>query len=895
MPITPGSKLGPYQIVGALGAGGMGEVYRAKDTRLEREVAIKVLPEGLAGNADFKQRFEREAKAISTLNHPHICTLHDIGSENGLEYLVMELVEGETLSARIERGPLPLKELLKIGAEIADALDNAHRQGIVHRDLKPGNIMLTKSGAKLLDFGLAKPLAIASAKSAAAPAFSATMTSPVSPITQQGTVIGTVQYMSPEQIEGKEADARSDIFALGCVLYEMTTAQRAFEGKSNLSIASAILEKEPEPINKVQPMTPPALEHVVLRALEKNPEERWQTAADVRSELKWISATSSQTQMPALRHRAKPPSWMVMAAALLLAAITAFAGYWFRPAATTQLIRSSVLPPEKAKFLSQGDNSGSAVLSRDGSQIVFVATESTGSGKIWVRPLNATTAVRLEGTDGGSFPFWSWDGKEVGYFANGKLIRIPAGGGTPTTIAEAPNGRGASWGADDTILFAPNFQSPIYRVSAQGGTAVPVTTLDPAKHSTHRWPEWLPDGKHFLYYATTHTGGDPSLAGIYFASLDGKTNKLLLSSDGPGQYASGYLLYHTGNGVVAQRFDPASGTLSGDATKIAERVQQDRGVWRTSFSVAANGVMIYHEGGAAALKTQLSWIDRSGKVLSEIGSDTWQSPRISPDGKKIGVMIGDPQPDNWVVDSTTGTRTRLTFATGNRAGDPSWSPDGKWLVMASPIPQAGYGNGLEILDVSGAGAERKINIEPNANANAPQFTPDGKYIAYIQVTASRSSLCAVAADGSGKPFKIMDIPGALLAGLPFRIAPNGRWVAYTSNESGQSAVYVTSFPKAAGKWQISPNFGAYPTWRGDSKELYFLAGNDLAIHAVPVREIGNGIEVGKVQRLFSVALLGSGVPYDVSADGQRFLGVILTAPENGALTLVSDWKAELKK
>src|SRR6266567_2956308 len=526
MALTAGTKFGPYEIQSQLGAGGMGEVYRALDTRLDRTVAIKVLASHLSSSPELKQRMEREARSISALNHPHICQLYDLGSQAGTDFLVMEFLEGETLAERLKKGALPLNEILKIGMAVAEALAVAHRQGIVHRDLKPGNVMLTHSGAKLMDFGLAKPLGVQNAGvgSGAAPSFTAMPTlsspSPLSPLTTAGSIIGTIQYMSPEQIEGKEADARSDIFAFGAVLYEMVTGKRPFVGKSQISLASSILEKDPEPISATQPSAPLAFEHVLTTCLQKNPEERYLAAHDIRIELQWIAAssrTASAATLPA------PPAnknerlgWAV---AIVAAIILGAAGmFLYRPAATTPAIRASINPPANASLALVGDFAGPPVLSPDGGAIAFVATGSDGKNTIWIRLMNAPEAHRLADTEGATFPFWSPDNRSLGFFAGGKLKTIDINGGSALVICDTPFGRGGTWSPDGTILFSPEAQAPIMRVSTSGGPPVPVTKIDPAQPASHRWPFFLPDGKHFLYLdVNTHDVTDT----LYYASLDG--------------------------------------------------------------------------------------------------------------------------------------------------------------------------------------------------------------------------------------------------------------------------------------------------------------------------------------------------------------------------------------
>jgi serine/threonine protein kinase len=581
MPIASGAKFGPYEILSELGAGGMGEVYRARDTRLDRLVAIKVLAAHLSSSPELKQRMEREARAISSLNHPHICQLYDIGSQDGTDYLVMEFLEGESVAERIRKSALPLNETLKVGTEVAEALDVAHRAGIVHRDLKPANIMLTKSGAKLMDFGLAKPFGATASASGAPPSFTAvaTMTglSPASPLTTAGSIVGTIQYMSPEQIEGKEADARSDIFALGAVLYEMVTGKRAFEGKSQISVASSILEKDPDPVSAAKPMTPPAFEHVVKTCLQKNPEDRFQTAHDVRLQLKWIAEDRPSPSVPALPAAARHPRERIGWVAALLIAIVAgaVAGIFLSRPNPPRIVRTVITPPEGASFRLTGDLAGPPELSPDGSAVAFAAAGADGKVLLWVRPMDKLEARALTGTDNVTFPFWSPDSKSLGFFADGKLKTIDLNGGSPQTICDAPQGRGGSWGPNSTILLTTDTQAPISRVSANGGTPVAVTKLDPAQHTSHRWPFFLPDGKHFLYAAINHDSAKSEKDEVYFASVDGAENRPLLRSLSNAIYANGFILFARGNQLMAQKFDPASGKLSGDIQVVANGVAND--------------------------------------------------------------------------------------------------------------------------------------------------------------------------------------------------------------------------------------------------------------------------------------------------------------------------------
>ncbi|MFZ0320047.1 MAG: protein kinase, partial [Candidatus Sulfotelmatobacter sp.] len=561
MALPSGTKFGPYEIQSPLGAGGMGEVYRARDTRLDRTVAIKVLPSHLSSDPELKQRMEREAKAISALQHANICTLYDIGTQDGTDFLVMEYLEGQTLADRLKKGALSIEQVLKIGTEIAQALEKAHQQGIIHRDLKPANIMLTKAGAKLMDFGLAKPKISIAAQAVgtftpSTPTMNlASLTAAVSPLTQKGSIVGTFQYMAPELLQGAEADARSDLFSFGCVLYEMITGRRAFEGKSQLSVFSSILEKDPEPIASIQPLAPPMLDRVVRACLAKDPADRIQSAHDVALDLRWLSE-STETGSPQSSAEFKK-SWVAWTFALLLAlvALAGFAGYrWAKSSTDSLSLHAEIPPPNKFLLDTTGDAGGMPVLSPQGDKIAFVA--HSGEAKLlWVRPLNSDFAQQLEGTQNAMHPFWSPDGRYIGFFANGKLAKIAATGGPVTVLADAPNSRGGSWSANDVIVFAPDYIGALLKVSAQGGAAEPATLIEKTRHDTHRWPWFLPDGKHFLFLATSHTGGDPTPNGIYFASLDNKETRQIVTSDSAAQYASGYLLYRANTALVAQPFD----------------------------------------------------------------------------------------------------------------------------------------------------------------------------------------------------------------------------------------------------------------------------------------------------------------------------------------------------
>jgi len=575
MGLVPGTKLGPYEIQCSLGAGGMGEVYRARDTRLNRSVAIKILPPDLSRNSEARERFDREARTISSLNHPNICTLHDVGHQDGTDYLVMEYLEGETLADRLRKGPLSLDQVLKYGIDICEGLENAHRTGVVHRDLKPGNVMLTKSGAKLMDFGLAKAMsAVGTASSSLTMTFSGP--SADQPLTAKGMLVGTFQYMSPEQLEGKDADARSDIFALGSILYEMLTGQRAFQGKTTASTIAAILAADPPPLSSLQPMSPAELQRVVRGCLAKDPEERFQTVHDVKLQLKGIAESGSQTAISrpvASAHKGRERILWLVSGILLGGALAAFSLIPFlRPKMAVRGLHAYIPVPEGTEFIFVGDRTAPVEISPNGTRLVFGATDMEGQRLLWVRALDASTSQPLAGTAGATYPFWSVDSRFIGFFAEGKLKKIEATGGPSQIICDAPDGRGGSWNREGTIIFSPTYNGPLYRVPATGGTPVQVTELDPHEN-THRWPQFLSDGRHFLFFTRSSQGDSSTYAG----SLDDKERKLVFRSPSNVVHATtGYLLFVRDGTLMAQPFDEQDRSVQGDAVPLFEGALENR-------------------------------------------------------------------------------------------------------------------------------------------------------------------------------------------------------------------------------------------------------------------------------------------------------------------------------
>jgi Tol biopolymer transport system component len=904
MTLAAGTKLGPYELQANIGAGGMGEVYRARDTRLDRTVAIKILLSQFSADAELKQRFDREAKSISSLNHAHVCQLYDVGSQDGIDFLVMEFLEGETLAARLQRGPIPIAEVVKIASQIAEALEKAHRCGLVHRDLKPGNVMLTQSGAKLMDFGLAKALvrmASASGTHTSAPLLSAamTMSSPspqLSPLTSAGAIVGTIQYMAPEQIEGREADARSDIFALGAVLYEMATAKRPFQGKSQITVASAILEKDPEPVSSVQSGVPLAFDRIVQTCLAKDPEERFQTAQDVKLQLRWV-LEPEPVSVAAVTPPARRGPWVLIGGLLLVAALAAAIGFFgARSGVDTRPVRATIDGPEKAVLDSLGDFGGAPVLSPDGSKLAFVAHLPNTPRALWVRSLDSFSAQRLDGTDGASHPFWSPDGQSIGFFASSKLNRIAATGGPVAAIAAAPNARGGAWMANGVILYAPDFQSPIFRINVSGGPSEPVTKIDSSRHSTHRWPFALPDGKHFLYLATSHTGGHPEQNGLYFGSLDGTPGNLVVATDSGGEFASGLLLFHAGTALMAQPMDPSSGKLSGAPHMVVEKVRNDSGIWRSMFTASQQGRMVYQIGADEARGSQLVWFDRAGKQIGHVGGrSSYMDPQLSPDGKRVAVSYGDPNREIWVFDIERGTETRLTFAqSGGAKVQPSWSPDGKFIAFTSALASGGGTNATFVKAANGSGSEKPLITVANGSSVYPSWSPDGKYIVYIwRVGPSGHSVYAKPVDG-GDAFLALPSASPQSNIIYYRISPNGRWIAYVSDESGTAEVYVAPFPHADGKWQISTSGAGTPVWRRDSKELFYST-NTGDYMAVSVIEGDHELKVSTPTRMFSANVSAVGLDYDASADGKRFLMNLANDELTPtSLHLVTNWTTELK-
>jgi eukaryotic-like serine/threonine-protein kinase len=881
MNLGTGTRLGPYELLSPLGKGGMGEVYRAKDTRLDRTVAIKVLPQNLSSDPQRRQRFEREARAVSALSHPHICVLYDVGHQDGIDYLVMEYIQGESLADRLSKGPLPLDQALGYAIQVADALDKAHRAGIIHRDLKPANIMLTKLGAKLLDFGLAK---LRGGDSEAV--FTAQSNVPTEQIslTGAGTIVGTFQYMAPEQVEAGAVDARTDIFAFGAVLYEMITGRKAFTGKSHASLIAAILERDPELVSSIQPMTPPALDRLVKKCLAKDPDQRWQSAGDVADELKWITEAASVPSVttPGIvrgKNRERL-TWMAATAILLFAVIGALpfvVGYFRRTPNETSATRFIIPASEKQTLLNPS-------ISPDGRRLAYFM-RGEGKTKLWNRELESLTAQPLiDMLQWPNFSFWSPDSHYIGFFADGKLKRIEISGGAAQPIADASSPRGASWNSDGVIIFTPDVRTPLYRVSATGGEAIQLTTLDESRQETsHRWPFFLPDGRHFLYLARS---SQTENTGIYVGSLDSRDTKMIVTADSSLAYSPpGYLLFLRDATLMAQPFDANKLEVTGKAFAVMEDVSYDDQNALAHFSVSGNGVLVYRTGGSQ--DSQLTWFDRNGKQLGTVGQPgRYGQPRLSPDEMRIVVSHAEPPafvPDIWIIELARGAASRLT---SDPAVDtaPEWSPDGSRIAFSSN--REGQFNLYQRLS-SGAGSDEEL-LKSSEPKIIYDWSGDGRFILYRIRTKTRLKLWVLPLFGEGAPYRLLQTE---FNETFVKLSPNGKWVAYVSDETGRNEVYVREFQGSGDKYIVSTGGGGSPRWRWDGKEIFYASAGKIM--AVDVKTVGAVFEPGVPKPLFASTRAGS---FDVTRDGQRFLiSVPIEESSPEPITVVLNWTADLKR
>ena len=876
MTLAPGARLGPYEILAIIGAGGMGEVYQARDPRLDRTVAVKISQE------QFTERFGREAHAVAALNHPNVCTLHDVGPN----YLVMEYIEGETLASRLAKGPLQVREALKYAVQMAGALDAAHRLNIIHRDLKPQNIMLTRTGAKLLDFGLAK----------VRPASGEDDRTLTKSLTGEGTIVGTYHYMAPEVLSGAEADARADIFAFGAVLYEMLTGLRAFDGKSRATIIGAILHTEPPPLSSKQPLASPALEHLVNKCLAKDPEERWQSARDLAGELEWIASAGSQTGVPAVVaekmiswHRLP---WMIAAVlGLALAASTTVAvRHWLEEPSPSRPIRLRIEPPPGNRAI------GSFVVSPDGDKMAF-SSGGPAASRIYLRSFNSLTAQPLSGTEGG-FPLaFSPDGRSLAVSAGSRLRRVDLSSGTEETICELRNvndARSGSWSRNNALLFV-TVGGPIMEVSAGGGVARPATAIDRSREEgNHASPSFLPDGRHFLYSAFSVSWGRRAV--LVGRLGDPQWRKIILEGTGPAQFAApGYVFYTRENSLVARPFDTSRLEFAGDPTPIADGLASIPQAPNLSpfFGVSQGGVVHWRPGRTPP--SQIYWHERSGTRKEPVGEPgDVTNPVLSPDGKRLLITRRDPGSgtrDIWIHDLARGALSRLTFDPAEDF-NPAWSPDGAWVAFSSN--RKGHKD-LYRKRADGIGAEEEL-LASNIDKNLEDWSPDGRSLLFNTFEiAGRGDLFLLPLAGNRQPRDFLKSP---VNEQQATVSPNGRWIAYTSAETGAMQVYVQPSPLGgvpAGKWQISAGQGAEPRWRRDGRELFYRTGD--AVMAVLVKTDDQTFESGAPTKLFD-APRGRSLrnTYDVSPDGQRF---ILEVPETSTTSeppiVLINWTALLKR
>ena len=838
----------------------MGEVYKARDTRLDRTVALKVLPQEMTADPELRRRFEREARAISAIAHPNICMLFDVGSHDGREFLVMEYLDGESLAERLARGPLSIAEVVRYGIDICEALEKAHRSGIIHRDLKPGNIVLTKSGAKLLDFGLAKWMA--NDRLSFLARASDGNTTERQPLTGEGTLLGTVPYMAPEQLEGKEIDQRTDIFALGAILYEMATGVRAFDATSNASLIAAIMREHPVPPSRLRPITPRALETIISMCLHKDRGERFQAAHDVKLALTMLTAAPIEEI-----DEARPKTWLLplaLGALILVAMAVAAAALWLRPRASERTYRFGIAPPAGSAFPSLGEGGGFA-LSPDGKHLVYVAVTPEGRSFLWLRALDAEAPQLLEATEAAEYPFWSPDSKSIAFFAAGKLKRMDIPDGPPQTICDAPSGRGGTWGASGLILFAPSTKTGLYRVAASGGQPEPVTRVDDTMYS-HRWPLLLGDDEHFLFVVQSL---DPNKGGLYGGSLkSSQTKRVLPLAASVALAGKDELLYLRDRLLVRQKIDIDELALTGEPRVVANQIVYfvDRAF--VPVTAGRDGTVAFRRN--AMVNMRLGWYDRTGRRLRLLGEPgELEGISLSPDETRIAFGRFDPEDGvNHIVvcGANDGVPRRFSFNRGNQYS-PIWSPDGTRLIYSDDF--AGVDT-LSEKPASGAAQQRLLTRTPESSQYAQSWSPDGNVVLYRRDDPTNGlDIAAFPLDGGAPQVYISTRADESQA----QFSPDGRWVAYASSESGRPEVYVQPYPATGAKWQVSTMGGEQPRWRRDGKELFFLA-PDRRLFAVPI-EVPGAFDAEPATPLFETTLgvgyLGVSQAYDVTRDGQRFV------------------------
>ena len=866
----------------------MGEVYRARDTRLDRTVAIKVLNSCVVSSPELKQRFEREARIISRLNHPHICTLHDVGHQDGTDFLVMEYLEGETLAQRISKGALAVPELLKIAIDILDGLEQAHRAGVVHRDLKPGNVMLTKTGAKLLDFGLAKPAAPgASVAGSSAPLFSGAMTmsspSPQSPLTTSGALVGTVQYMAPEQFQGKEADARTDIFAFGSMLYEMATGKRPFSGKTQIKVVSAILEDDPQPLSQLRPSLPSTLEHIIRTCLQKSPEERYHSAHDIALELKRISEEPKQRSVE-LPRRTKLWSTAALLVGMLLGGL---AVHFLSPTPPSQSVAVSILSSPGFTFNFSGLY-GPPALSPDGTYIVVVGSDSSGTRMLSLRSLDRTTLMPLPGSDGASYPFWSPDSKQIGFFTSNALKIVDVAGRSVMDLCTVEQGRGGTWNNRGEIVFGTR-TSGLFRLPASGGTPVALTKLR-SREANHRFPTFLPDGEHVMFVAQS-----PPMAQVQVVSLNDARPTVLPGIISNVAFSQGRIFHVRADGtLLAQRFDFKRLSVKPDLEVVAKPVGYDGQFNYAAFSVSPQGAIAYEEGSGSTAN-ELVWFDRTGKQVGKlptlITDTSGAGLRISSQGDQLLYIGSAPtRNDVWVVQLSRGTRTRISLESDGGAYG-IWSPDGHQVAYKNGVG----GDSILVRTSDGLGSEQVV-AKMQGDVLPTGWSKDGNYIVFEHHAVDLNS----AGEIWVAPLKPHEAPHLLLSNISSfgtDLSPDGKWLAYTSDESGRLEVYVIPFSPvasaanalAAGRWQVSMEGGNQPRWSRTSKELFFANPSGTTLYVTGIKTEAGKLESSNVTKLFDLPPHPAWEFYDIGHDGNIYM-FRYVGGQSSVLTMLLNWR-----
>jgi serine/threonine protein kinase len=886
MTLSSGTKLGRYEIRAKIGEGGMGEVYRARDEKLNRDVAIKVLPADLSENAERLHRFEQEAEAAGALNHPNILAVYDVGVHDRAPYVVSELLEGETLRDLLDERQPATRKSIDYAVQLAQGLAAAHDKGIVHRDIKPDNIFITKDErVKILDFGLAK-LVQPSGEDVAQTEIATRKVR-----TDPGTVMGTVGYMSPEQVRGQPVDHRTDIFSFGAVLYEMLSRRRAFRGDSAIETLNAILKEEPPELSASNTNIAPALERVVWHCLEKSPERRFQSANDIAFALESLAGVTSHSSQPTLLSAGPHTSssstltrermiWLGICGLLLVALAVLALFYFPRSQPAAQPVRLALTTSDTATLPAR------VTVSPDGSRVAFLADNTDGKRLLWVRSMDSLNAQPLTGTEGGSAPFWSPDSRSIGYFANGKLLKVEAAGGRSQGLCEVKELSGGTWNRDGVILFGG--PDGLHRVSAQGGTPTLVTKIDPTEEA-HRWPYFLPDGRHFVFLGDAPTTENHH---IRIGSLDSQETQILFSAVTRIAYAApGFLLYVSQGALVAQPFDPQKLKVTGEATVVAEHIAVVGVNHEFDFSVSDNGVLAYQTGGA---QSQLAWFDRTGKKLQTVGEiDAYNSVAISPDGQRAAVGMLDADGRNgdiWLLDLARPSKSRLTFDP-HSDGDPIWSPDGSQLVFFS---NRGVNARLNLfLSTASAAGVDQLLLKSDSDDIPSSWSRDGQSILFTRYGNMHSSVWLMPLSGDRQPKPLFESPAFDQGTGSF--SPNGRFIAYTSNESGRWEVYVRSFPLSGDKVMVSASGGALPLWRDDGKELFYLT-QDGRVMSAEIRS-GAKLESSVPQQLFQTRIkFTDDYPYAINRDGSRFLiNIPAETNDTAPMIVVLNWTAALKK